>query len=49
MGYRGMCRFFSGSIFTHPALSKFEWYMRLDTGKEHTLLLRSVCVYKRLV
>ncbi len=31
MGYRHMCRFFSGVIYRHPALRDFKWYWRLDT------------------
>lgn len=31
IGYRHMCRFFSGEIYHHPALSDFEYYWRLDT------------------
>lgn len=31
MGYRHMCRFFSGTIFHHPALKDYNYYWRLDT------------------
>jgi len=31
MGYRHMCRFFSGIIYHHPALKSFDYYWRLDT------------------
>jgi hypothetical protein len=31
MGYRGMCRFRSGPIFTHPAIAKNDYAMTLDT------------------
>lgn len=31
MGYRHMCRFFSGMIFEHPALRSYQYYMRLDS------------------
>ncbi len=31
MGYRHMCRFFSGTIFYHPALKDYDYYWRLDT------------------
>jgi len=31
IGYRHMCRFFSGLIFQHPALKDYDWYWRLDT------------------
>jgi alpha 1,2-mannosyltransferase len=31
MGYRHMCRFFSGEIFKHPAMQKYDNYLRLDT------------------
>jgi hypothetical protein len=31
VGYRSMCRFFSGSIYHHPILGEYEYYLRLDT------------------
>lgn len=31
LGYRGMCRFRSGTIFLQPVLQKFEYAMTLDT------------------
>jgi len=31
MGYRHMCRFHSGGIYTHPKLLKYDWYWRLDS------------------
>jgi hypothetical protein len=31
LGYRHMCRFFSGEVYKHPELSKYRWYMRLDS------------------
>ncbi|EKX55248.1 hypothetical protein GUITHDRAFT_62749 [Guillardia theta CCMP2712] len=31
LGYRNMCRFFSGPIFHTKALGSMEYYMRLDT------------------
>lgn len=31
VGYRSMCRFFSGSIYHHPILKEYEYYLRLDT------------------
>lgn len=31
IGYRNMCRFFSGTIFFHPALKDYNYYWRLDT------------------
>lgn len=31
VGYRHMCRFFSGLLFRQPALAEFDWYWRLDT------------------
>jgi hypothetical protein len=31
IGYRHMCRFFSGLIFQHSALKDYDWYWRLDT------------------
>jgi len=31
MGYRHMCRFFSGEIFKHPLIKNYKNYLRLDT------------------
>jgi len=31
IGYRHMCRFFSGTVFQHPALRMYNWYWRLDS------------------
>src|SRR3989344_3280370 len=31
VGYRHMCRFFSGTIYNEPALKGYRWYWRLDT------------------
>lgn len=31
VGYRHMCDFFSGSIYDHPVLQQYEYYLRLDT------------------
>ena len=31
LGYRHMCRFFSGTIYLEPALKDYRWYWRLDT------------------
>ena len=31
LGYRGMCRFRSGTIFLQPVLKNFEYAMTLDT------------------
>lgn len=31
LGYRHMCRFFSGEIFRHPILRDYKNYLRLDT------------------
>ena len=31
MGYRHMCRFFSGEIFKRPELAKYKYILRLDT------------------
>ena len=31
MGYRHMCRFFSGPLFAHRALSQYDYVWRLDT------------------
>ncbi|KAF8884803.1 nucleotide-diphospho-sugar transferase [Infundibulicybe gibba] len=34
LGYRSMCRFYSGFFWKHPALSKYDWIWRLDTDIE---------------
>jgi hypothetical protein len=34
IGYRSMCRFFSGEIYKHPILKKYISYMRLDSDSE---------------
>ena len=31
IGYRHMCRFFSGKIYDEPSLQGYKWYWRLDT------------------
>jgi alpha 1,2-mannosyltransferase len=31
MGYRHMCRFFGGKVFTHPLLSEYKYCWRLDS------------------
>lgn len=31
LGYRHMCRFFSGEIYHRPEILKYDYYMRLDT------------------
>lgn len=31
IGYRSMCRFFSGTLFAHPSLLEYEYFMRMDT------------------
>lgn len=31
LGYRHMCRFYSGLIFNHPAMKPYKYYMRLDS------------------
>ena len=31
IGYRHMCRFFSGEIYNHPEVQKYDYYLRLDT------------------
>lgn len=31
LGYRGMCRFRSGTMFTHPVMKSYEYAMTLDT------------------
>lgn len=31
LGYRHMCRFFSGAMYLEPALKDYQWYWRLDT------------------
>ncbi|KAF9465878.1 nucleotide-diphospho-sugar transferase [Collybia nuda] len=34
IGYRSMCRFYSGFFWRHPALARYEWLWRLDTDIE---------------
>jgi len=34
VGYRSMCRFFSGSIYHQPILKEYEYYLRLDTDSQ---------------
>ena len=36
MGYRHMCRFFSGPFAFHPALLEYGWAWRMDTDSEVT-------------
>lgn len=31
LGYRFMCDLFAGKIYNHPALTKYDWCMRLDS------------------
>lgn len=31
MGYRHMCRWFSGELYNHPIMNSYEYYLRLDT------------------
>ena len=31
MGYRHMCRFFSGELYNHATIKKYKYYLRLDT------------------
>ena len=31
MSYRKMCRFFSGPLFRHPEMLKYDYYWRLDS------------------
>jgi alpha 1,2-mannosyltransferase len=31
MGYRHMCRFYSGGMYRHPSLAQYDWYWRLDS------------------
>lgn len=31
MGYRHMCRFFSGELYTYSVLKEYDYYLRLDT------------------
>lgn len=31
LGYRSMCRFFSGLIMKHPAMKPYKYYMRMDS------------------
>jgi len=35
IGYRHMCRFFSGEVFKHPALAKYDYYWRLDDDSQY--------------
>jgi len=34
MGYRAMCRFYSGFFWKHPAVAQYEWIWRLDSDIE---------------
>ncbi|AEO71870.1 glycosyltransferase family 15 protein [Thermothielavioides terrestris NRRL 8126] len=34
--YHHMCRFYSGTFYTHPALAPFKWYWRLEPGVRYT-------------
>ncbi|KAF9465879.1 nucleotide-diphospho-sugar transferase [Collybia nuda] len=34
IGYRSMCRFYSGFFWRHPALAQYEWLWRLDSDIE---------------
>ncbi|THV07839.1 nucleotide-diphospho-sugar transferase [Dendrothele bispora CBS 962.96] len=34
LGYRAMCRFYSGLFWRHPALAQYDWLWRLDTDIE---------------
>ena len=31
LGYRQMCRFFSGKLYQLPSMMKYDWYWRMDT------------------
>uniref|UniRef100_A0A6U6D8H0 Uncharacterized protein n=1 Tax=Guillardia theta TaxID=55529 RepID=A0A6U6D8H0_GUITH len=31
VGYRHMCRFYSGAMFNYPLLEPYEWFLRLDS------------------
>ncbi|MHA1275350.1 MAG: hypothetical protein ACTSQS_18255 [Promethearchaeota archaeon] len=31
IGYRNICRFYSGEFFKHEALEEYDWYWRLDS------------------
>jgi hypothetical protein len=31
MGYRHMCRFFSGELYNHSVIKEYDYYLRLDT------------------
>ena len=31
MGYRHMCRWFSGELYNHPRMALYDYYLRLDT------------------
>ncbi|OGW00599.1 MAG: hypothetical protein A2889_04190 [Nitrospinae bacterium RIFCSPLOWO2_01_FULL_39_10] len=39
IGYRHMCRFFSGIVFQHPSLMDYDYYWRLDTD---SFLLKNI-------
>ncbi len=39
LGYRHMCRFFSGMIYREPSLKNYDWYWRFDTD---AFLLRRI-------
>ncbi|KAK3304695.1 glycosyltransferase family 15 protein [Chaetomium strumarium] len=34
--YHHMCRFYSGTFYTQPALAPFKWYWRLEPGVRYT-------------
>ncbi|KAF8520399.1 nucleotide-diphospho-sugar transferase [Hysterangium stoloniferum] len=34
LGYRSMCRFYSGFFWKHPAIAKYDWLWRLDSDIE---------------
>ena len=34
IGYRHMCRFYSGSIYSIPEIHEYEYYLRLDTDSQ---------------
>lgn len=41
VGYRHMCRFYSGMVFNHPALEGYDWAWRLDPGTRLFVFLLS--------
>ena len=48
VGYRHMCRFFSGTMFNYPLLEPYDWFWRLDSD---SFILRPITVdpFRRLL